>query len=89
MTATLELPNDLTLNEGERISLFLEAEAHDGKIVLRNVRVIPPVELEVSVEDRTAAVQRFLKNWSGALGTYSDEEVDDIRWDAIKEKHGL
>ncbi len=89
MTATLELPKDISLSEGERISLSIEAEAHDGKIIVRTVRVNPPPEPEISTEERAAAVERFLKNWSGALGSYSDQEVDDIRWAAMKEKHGL
>jgi hypothetical protein len=84
MTATLELPNDLHLSQGERISLLVEAEALDGKIVVRQVRMSTPPVPEPSEEERVAAVERFLENRSARLGGYSDEVVDAIRWEALK-----
>lgn len=40
--------------------------------------------------DRQAAVDHFLAKWSGAFGkSFTDDELDELRWQAVKEKHGL
>jgi len=42
----------------------------------------------IKVEDKSAAVDSFLKSWSGILSDKSDEEIENARYEYLLEKHG-
>jgi len=39
-------------------------------------------------EDKSLAVDSFLKSWSGILSDKSDKEIEDARYNYLMEKHG-
>jgi len=42
----------------------------------------------IEAKDKSAAVDSFLKNWSGILSDKSDEEIKNARYEYLMEKHG-
>jgi hypothetical protein len=89
-TAILDLPTDVQLREGETFSWQIEGVARGGKLVVQHFS-----KREVPVSgpplDRRAAVNAFLEKWSGALSgelsEATDQQLDDARWEYLKEKH--
>jgi hypothetical protein len=80
MTAlTAKFPGDLTINEGDRVTL--DAVLTDGGlIVTRLVRRDP-------TPDRQQAVAHFLKRWSGAGQPISDHDLLSARTARLVDKH--
>ncbi len=87
MTATIELPTELKISEGELFSF--EGVSEDGKLVVKKLSVHPAPSHPNSIGERAEAARKFLAKWSGSLPPLTDKECDDIRWEALKEKHGL
>lgn len=89
-TAILDLPTEVQLHEGETFSWQIDGVARGGKLVVQHFsKRDAPVPAPAS--DRQAAVNAFLEKWSGALSgelsNATDEELDDIRWEYLKQKH--
>jgi len=42
----------------------------------------------IEAEDKSVAVDFFLKSWSGILSDKSDEEIENARYEYLMEKHG-
>ncbi len=83
MSATmLDLPYALDVKEGEAIHVQLDCVAQEGRIVVKQMTV------EVDARrDKKKAVEQFLENWHGALSHLSDENVERMRLEHLKEKH--
>ena len=86
-TAILELPQDFDLQEGESFAMEIEGVAHLGRLVVQkvNVRQAPKSKGE-SVADFLSFCQALAKerNLSPAP---TDEQIDEIRWQHLKDKH--
>jgi 3'-phosphoadenosine 5'-phosphosulfate sulfotransferase len=58
------------------------------KKVNSSVRVIVLVnDHAIDAEDRSVAVDFFLKNWSGILSEKSEEEIENARYEYLMEKY--
>ena len=42
----------------------------------------------IGAEDKSTAVDSFLKSWSGILSDKSDKEVENARYEYLMKKHG-
>lgn len=89
-SAILDLPSEVQLREGESFSWQIEGVAHDGKLIVKKLSQIVPTLPDV-VPDSKAAVERFLQLTAsinpGKLTGATDEELDEMRWEYLKEKH--
>jgi hypothetical protein len=86
-TAILELPADMPLQDGETFSWQIEGVALGGKLVVKKLSQQGIEAAVKSPADRQKAVDAYLDKWSGALSGMTDQEVEDARWEYLKEKH--
>ncbi len=87
MTLTIDLPQEITFNEGDNFTVYVEGVVRDGKLVVERMRT--HFEKPISAEERAKAIEGFLSRRTGPPCTLTDKQIDDLRWEAIKEKHGL
>ena len=75
-----EAPDDLSIKEGEHVTLDAVL-TNGGLIITRLVRRDPPLP------DRKQAVAHFLKRWSGAGQPLTDNEIHSARTGRLLAKH--
>ncbi len=89
-SAILDLPTEVQLREGESFSWQIEGVAHDGKLIVKKLSQIVPTFPEV-IPDSNAVVEQFLKFSAsinpGKLTGVTVAELDEMRWEDLKEKH--
>ncbi len=84
-TAVLELPQDLDLAEGEPFAFEISGFAKHGHLIVEKLLRKPTQR-----QDRQQAVDQFIAKWTGAFESSGKEQnLDELRWQALKEKHCL
>jgi len=86
LTDTLKLPTALDLAVGDTVSLELSGVvANDGQILIKKM-----IRRSPDKSDRQQAVDHFIQKWTGAVTpSASLQDLDDLRWEAMKEKYSF
>ena len=88
MTTThLDLPRAIDAKAGDHFQIVLDCVAAEDGLVVEEMAVRNASPDSRSKPDKAAAVAAYLKRWGGALAPLTNEEVDDLRYEAIMEKH--
>jgi dihydroxyacetone kinase len=85
LTDTLKLPSALDVAEGDNFTLEVSGVAVNGQIIVKKM-----IQKSPEKSDRQQAVDLFIQKWTGAFAASGPlQDLDEVRWAAMKEKHSL
>jgi hypothetical protein len=73
---------DTKISEKGTISLPIEPQLFNMDVKIIIVPKPKPIQRK-----KTSALDNFLEKWSGAFKNVSDEELDNAKYEYLKEKH--
>ena len=80
----VQIPDSITLSEGQSVSWEMEGTVRNGVIVVEKIAIDTPVS---TAPNRELAVRKFQARWSGALESLSSADEDEARWEYLREKY--